>query len=376
MDEILNTLGFNTQLVLDSPLFRTPWPHYLIHYFLLTIIVWGPPFRAFREVMIIPMILHLFKSPFYIVYVADNASALCKVLHGMVIGHLFNATLALLGGTPVEYTDYRIDYGLDLDRLSVFSWRKFNWAFARCFINMRGIGWNWQYKYVGKRPNVNKWWFIIVKCQMFETYIKYIGYDICVSIQKYLNEEKTRYLNSWPLVWLFIDSLTFTYIIYYGLNACYFQIASLSLILGLSQVNQWPDMFQIFHKGVSLRSFWTIWWHQYLTMDAIKISGWIVNSRGVLQVITIFTITGLIHVYGTICANSKDISLPWRSLVYFMLSGVNLLVERKIWKWRFFPILVQIYLTCLYSFEFKAAGVHFPIYNKYISIEYVLNKIW
>lgn len=375
MDEILDILGFNSQLVLGSPLLKNPWPHYLIHYLLLTLIVSGPPCRGFRRVMIAPMVIHLFKSPLCIISVGGDVNPVCGVLHGVVIGQIFNATLAILAGTPVEYTDYRLNKGLDLDRLSIFTWGKFKWAFERCFVNMRGVGWNWEYRYVDNRPiRVNKWWFIIIKCQIWETFIKYIGYDICVSIQEFLQDDDC-WLNSLPLVWMFIDSVTFTYIMYYSLNACYFQMASLSLALGLSDVSQWPDMFQIFHNGISLRAFWTVWWHQYLTMDSVKISNWLVGvNNGALSVMTVFTINGMVHVYGTMCSNSGVV--PWRSLLYFMLSGVNLIVERKFWKWRFFLILLQVYVTRIYHSELLDSGLNYPIYNNYISFRYILNEIW
>lgn len=369
MDKAMDKLGFDTQLLLSSPVFKTPWHHYVIHYVLLTLIVWGPPNKTLRRALVVPMLLHLFRSPPCWRPTGPNTQPICGLLHGVVMGKLFNTTLVLLAGTPMEYTDYRLDRGMDLDRLSVFTWRKFRWAWERCFVNMRGIGWNWEYKYVPKRPCVNKWWFILIKCQFFETFVKYIGYDMCVTLHWYLNLEN-GVLHAWPLTRLMVDNLLFTYIIYFSLNVSYYQLASMSLALGVSDVSQWPEMFQLFHSDYSLKAFWTVWWHQFLSLDSIKLTGWLVGDRRILSVLVVFTINGLIHVYGSLCANPAI--LPWKSLFFFAFSGVNLLVERKLWKWRFFPILAQILLTTLYQSELEDCGIEFPLFNRYLSMSYLL----
>lgn len=362
--DVLRLGGLNTEAVFDSPLFGTPWWHYLTHYVLLAAVHCTPPVKKIRRLWLGPLLCHLWFSPLGKVI---RDSPVCHLTHGLAMAKITLATVVLILGQPAEL-GYRLkmvdDDGCDKARYENFTLRKFQWAFQRCFVNFRGIGWNWEYKYVNHDMKFNdKWSFIIFKCQLYETWLKYLFYDLCATLQAML-KHKGLFANNY-IMYTLTDSFTFIYIIYYALNASYYLCATLSLIFSLSEVDDWPEQFDLFKGGFSLQSFWTHWWHQYLTLDAIEINKWIYRHwryPRIFSILVIFIINGAIHAIATFCANSAV--LPWKSFMFFVLSGLNLGLESLYFCPQSIPIILQFLIISFYSSELDQAGIEYPIFNK------------
>lgn len=274
---------------------------------------------------VVLLMTHLFLSP--LAHLPKGCDPLTKLLHPLVLGQAFFVTLNLLMTFP-EYTDYRLQFeskdpnveSHDIARFQPYTMDKLKWAFQRCFLNMRGIGWNYQYSKISSRPDkgTNKWKFIIVKCILYESLLKFLYYDIAVFFWTLTNRVDVEAIDNpfvlflhtvtctYPIVELFAMCLSATVILYYSLNNCYWITAAVSLIGGFSSVEDWPDMFQLGKGGTSMRAFWSIWWHQYISRDAYFIARRIVyrlqvnkTLRRYLIILFTFFIAGLIHAAAT-----------------------------------------------------------------------------
>lgn len=423
--------------VMRCPLFLLPFEHYLIHFALLSLVHLGPP-TILRKIFWLPLfILHLFYSP--LSNLPIDSDPLTNLLNSMVTLQTLNMTITLLLSYPEE-TDYRIKYlhhekGIhDPARFQPYTYAKLKWAFERCFVNMRGVGWSFQMPHVITRPNngVNKWSFIIFKCIIYEIIFKFfIFYDFGLFIYRLsqvtnpynLSNILVQYLyfsiTKYSFIHLLISAMAATSIIYFGLNAAYWQIASISLSCGFSNVEDWPDMFQLGSNGFSMQTFWSIWWHQYITRDAYIISKWITNIIGLksksfirryLIVSFTFLICGYLHAVPSLSLNwgpdeynhlvpdwvPHKIVLPWFSTAihinrcyysfFLFIYSANVLIFENVLKESvfaklsilknpkfnfFYSILaafsmlaIQAWPIIMYIKELDAAGMKFAMYHK------------
>jgi hypothetical protein len=328
-----NVLKFTCdKTVMNSPLFFLPLEHYLIHFVLLSLVHVAPP-SVIRTLVAYPFLLyHLYWSPLADISKNADSSTFC---HSLITTQIAAMTTTIFLSPP-ESTGYRLKYksGVegctdddhDVARFQPYTWNKFLWAFERCFLNMRGVGWNFQMKSVTERPRKgnNVFHFIVSKCIFQEIFLKYWAYDISLFIYDVLMltpsdvAKQSSFvvllsdiMNHHWILRLLIQSLSAITIIYYGLNLVYWCGAILSLMVGFSQVEDWPDMFQLGKGGFSMCAFWSTWWHQYLSRDAYILSKTIVDGldiskrlRRYLLVLGTFMLCGFIHAIASL-------SLPW-----------------------------------------------------------------
>lgn len=426
--------------ILQSPLFLLPLEHFLLQFLLLTVIITFPPSYLRRWIFFPLSVLHLIKSP--LCYIPLNSDPLTKLSQALVLSQLFNMTFNLLCSEKyIEFTDYRLkkvkldshnvnDY--DAERFNHLSFSKFKWSLCRCFANIRGVGWNFQVKSVVNVPSKkhNRWTFIFFKCFLYELLFKFLFYDFSLFILNLLKFEDSKFSNYYisliyslvtysSTIRLLCKHLAATINIYYGLNSAYWCLAALSMSFGLTNVDDWPNMFNFGLNGFSMKDFWSFWWHQYITRDSYLISKRLVgllklNKDSYLKryfnVITTFLICGCLHAFASISLdwniNEFNPNVPsfipeksifnkcFYSLFLFIYSAHIVILEDimnelyisrltflKKGNWKLLSkivgctwiIVVQAWPVVMYIEELEMGGLYFPLYHYPFTLSVFIN---
>lgn len=373
---------FNEKII-HSPVFTLPLEHYFLHYLIVSFIIYLP--SKPRKYVYTPIaILHLIYSP--INKIVNRADQLSILMQNFVLTQLFNMTINLLMFEEIEKTDFKKDRKIEDGKLY--------WAFDRCSVNLRGIGWNFQMKNVPEASNDGFIKFVILKIMFYEIGFKYILYEIA----GYIYEHNGLGMGKISMM------LSVVMQIYFGFNLMYWIACVSSVSFGFSNVKDWPDMFQMF-KGDkwSMQVFWSIWWHQYLSRDSYLLSKRIFgnirnkNLRRMMLIMGTFIICGIIHAIGSLNLDwdggkkyNDDVPnfIPlelnilniiklspnrcFYSMLLFIWSGIIVLIEglikRFIGEFNNKPlsilwmIIVQCYPVLMYIGELKAGGLEFPKY--------------
>lgn len=244
-------------------------PHvalYLVQWIALA----SPPFRqrrAFFTTVIVALAAYALTHPHF-----TNDVGLAQPFN---IGWSFAlATLVKLNLTdPIEENYWRIDRpAREATSYAAFGYQKLRWTSA-LILNTRGIRWNHQVKNIPHKPKQSKTSFLasqalqVAKNMLIADLLFQIGIRIFwTTAQGETGAMNSKYMrmhhSDWQ--WSFIRCFIFGATPYFAMSMQYALFAFLAVLLGFSQPEDWPPMFNPIRGTTTVRDFWGRYWHQQL----------------------------------------------------------------------------------------------------------------
>ncbi|KOS18999.1 hypothetical protein ESCO_000091 [Escovopsis weberi] len=120
-------------------------------------------------------------------------------------------------------------------------------------------------------------------------------------------------------------------------------LAVAAVILGLSEVRDWPPLFGSVFESYTTRGFWSEYWHQYLRLQLTSFSNWFARdllrlprpsfAERYINIFMSFFMSGVLHVLG---ASYCGVSWAESSSIFFFSSfTVSIMLEdyvQKLWR--------------------------------------------
>jgi len=136
-------------------------------------------------------------------------------------------------------------------------------------------------------------------------------------------------IGSQGYVALCIDTVAFTGLTYWALNAVYFATAAGSVAIGMYEPRMWPDLFGAWGDAYTVRRVWGRTWHQMMRRFLVPLGqatssalGFKPGSRGssYTQLYVAFFLSGLIHTGGDIvlASSTSTASRSFFSMPFFL----------------------------------------------------------
>lgn len=222
------------------------------------------------------------------------------------------------------------------------------WNAWDLFLNIRGIGWNWQQgnaipksTEITSRPrfllhSAIRLLFFALAFDAFtetiRTYSPVLGTFEGGSIIDPSLPLPTRYLRSLQIAYLAV------WRIYLAMQWIYQLLKIICVVIFFQHPSQWPPLFDHPWLSTSLSELWGRRWHQTLRYPLVTLGGvpgaYIFGRAG--GIITTFLLSGLFH----------DLELraigrggnPLVAIGFFIMNGVGILLERAWSKWRGHPV--------------------------------------
>ncbi|KAF1950187.1 hypothetical protein CC80DRAFT_496999 [Byssothecium circinans] len=184
------------------------------------------------------------------------------------------ATLAKLNfSNPPEINYWRINKPAKEARAyAAFSFAKIKWAIS-LMLNTRGIRWNYMVKNVPKTLKQSKMRFLcscalqFVKNALLADLFFQLGIRVLyTSPDGRVGQFNSKYMTLRHEDWRWSIGKTFVFgaTPYFAMSMQYAQFAFIAVLLGFSQPEDWPSMFNPIRGTTTIRDFWGRYWHQQL----------------------------------------------------------------------------------------------------------------
>ncbi|KAJ4481970.1 membrane bound O-acyl transferase family-domain-containing protein [Lentinula aciculospora] len=221
-------------------------------------------------------------------------------------GQFFTATHLLLFSEPLAQYRHQEDK-YEPKKWSL--WRRMLWSW--CIVHSpRGIGWNYQVSNIPPRPlPTPKWTFI--RSRLLQVVQFYLLMDVAQSYI-HMNTLFTRPPPNATITsqgWLLqmISGAAWMTTPYAGMSMQYLLFAVVSVGLGFSDPEEWPDTFGTWKHAYTVRNFWGKFWHQMIRRYVTSIGKFVCRQLGFqpgtwpssyTQLYIAFFVSAVLHCFG------------------------------------------------------------------------------